>query len=346
MAYTTINKHTDYFNTKLYTGNETDNHAITGVGFQPDFTWIKTRGTVKHHAIFDAVRGATKYLQSNTTAVEGTEAISLKSFDSDGFTLGTGATLAVVNQSTTMASWNWKANGAGSSNTDGTITSTVSANQTAGFSIVKWTGTGANATVGHGLGSAPKVIIIKGLSTTYDWVYGSDDIAWTNYLTLNTTNASNSGSSVWNNTDPTSSVFSVGSNLATNSSSVEHIAYCFAEKKGFSKFGAYSGDGSTDGIFIYLGFRPSFFLVKNTATTEDWMLYDNKRDANNVMQTRLRPNRNIADTTNTDYYVDFLSNGIKLRAVNSAFNGSGNTMIYMAFGQSLVGSNNVPCTAR
>jgi len=348
MAYTTVNKSTEHFNTKLYTGNGSTN-AITGVGFQPDLTWIKNRTDTSNNNLYDAVRGTSAgKLKSNTNVAQSYNAQDLSTFGTDGFTVGSNN--EVNGSGDNMVSWNWKANGAGSSNTDGSITSTVSVNQTAGFSIVKWTGTEANATIGHGLGSAPKAIIVKGLSTTHDWVYGGDNLNGfgnSSFLTLNTSNAVNTATPVWIDTLPTSSVFSVGSNQAVNQSGVEHIAYCFAEIQGYSKFGSYIGNSSANyGSFIYTGFKPSFFMVKNTATAEDWMIYDNKRDPNNVMQTRLRANRDLADTTNTDYYMDFLSNGIKLYAGNSAFNANSNKMIFMAFGQSLVGSNNVPCTAR
>ena len=346
MAYTTIKKPSDYFNTVLYTGNGST-QSITGVGFQPDWCWFKARNQTYDHRLFDAVRGTTKAIFSNTTGSEGTET-GLTSFDSDGFSLGSQA--GSNGSGATFSSWNWLASNTTASNTDGSINSTVSVNTTAGFSIVKYTGTGANASIGHGLGSAPKVIIIKGLSTTYDWVYGGDNLSGfgnSSFLTLNSTNAKNTTSAVWNDTLPTSSVFSVGSNLAVNSSGVEHIAYCFAEKTGYSKFGSYIGngtsgtDGAGDGTFIYTGFKPSMIIIKPSSTTGNWQILDNKRPGFNESDN-LAPNNNAAENTSNDF-VDLVSNGFKLRS--GTYSASGTTYIYIAFAaEPLVGDN--PATAR
>jgi len=345
MAYTTIKKPSDYFNTKLWTGNGST-QSITGVGFQPDFTWVKGRSEPEHHTINDSVRGANKQLYSHLTYGESTDTDRLQSFDSDGFTLGTDV---VVNKSSqTFASWNWLAANGTASNTDGSITSTVSANTTSGFSIVSYTGTGSNATVGHGLGSAPTMIIVKNINSTNDWNIGHSAIGWDKRLFFNT-NAESSGAS-WNSTAPTSSVFSIGTAGATNTSSNTHVAYCFAEKKGFSKFGSYVGNNNADGNFVYLGFKPAFVIAKNsTQGGYSWELFDNKRNTTdgvgNVIQKRLFPDSSAAEggTSSTDY-IDFLSNGFKIRKAGDT-NASGDTYIYMAFAEEpLVGDN--PCTAR
>jgi hypothetical protein len=339
-----IDKPNLHFNTKLYTGTGSSN-SVTGVGFAPDFIWIKDRGTTYSHTLTDKVRGTSKELYTNNTNAETSYSQGITSFDSNGFTLGTD--LGINSNGGSKVSWNWKASGSTASNSNGSITSTVSANTTSGFSIVKYVGNATSgATVGHGLGVAPKVVIIKSRDSALSWRSYFAALGATKFIELNATATPVTASNFMNDTAPTSTVFSLGNGTTPNKSGDNYIAYCFAEKKGFSKFGSYTGNASTNGTFIYLGFRPSFFLVKNTATTEDWMLYDNKRDPINPLDTRLRPNRDLADTTNTDYYVDFLSNGMKLRAVNSAFNGSGNTMIYMAFAENpIVGSNNVAAVA-
>jgi len=337
-----INKPSDYFNTVLYTGNGATDTAQTGVGFQPDWTWIKARSIGYDNNLFDVVRGSTKRLIANATTAETTQTEMIKSFDSDGFTLGNDAG---VNANTeTFASWNWLAdNTSGSSNTDGSITSTVSANTTSGFSIVSYTGTGSNATVGHGLGVVPKMIIVKQRSGAGDWTVYNSNIGNTNFLRLNGTLASTSQSTYWNNTTPTSSVFSVGSAGDVNTSSGTHIAYCFSEVKGFSKFGSYVGNGSTDGTFVYTGFKPAFVIFKNTTNTNNWSIRDNKRDSFNAGDSNLFANLSDAESSSND--IDFLSNGFKLRNAGGNWNTSGNTYIYMAFAEEpLVGDN--PATAR
>jgi len=346
MAYTTINKSTSHFNTKLYTGDGGYSNAQTGVGFQPAFTWIKVRNYTSSHALFDAVRGGTKRLYSNTNDPETTYTGGIQSFDTDGFTVGNGG--AVNDNGYNFVSWNWKGNGTGSSNSDGSITSTVSANTTAGFSIVKYTGTGANATVGHGLGVAPSMILFKNLTSSggsaEHWVVYHKDIGATKGLYLNLTNAQDTSSAFFNNTAPTNSVFSLGNADKTNKSSEAQIAYCFAEKTGYSKFGSYTGNGSNDGAFIYTGFKPAFILAKNSNTTNGWFMFDDKRDTFNVVDTYLAAQNETAEATYTA--MDFVSNGFKVRNTAGDWNGSGEKIIYMCFGQSLVGSNNVPCTAR
>jgi len=342
MAYTTINNGKLYFNTNLYTGNNTETSHT--VGFQPDWTWLKVRNADGSHYLFDSVRGVTKYIQANSTAAEGTDSNLIKSFDANGYTIGTSN--AVNTTGETMVGWNWKAGGSASSNTDGSITSSVSANQDAGFSIVSYTGTETNATVGHGLGSAPRMILFKRYGTTGNWGVYHESLGNTKGLFLNTTDAESTESTYWNNTSPTSSVFSLGgSSLGNKSTSM--IAYCFAEKQGFSKFGSYTGNGSaSDGTFVYTGFKPSWILVKSSsAGSTGWNILDNKRDPENVMDTILQPNNSNADANDANKYCDFLSNGFKWRASGGETNGSGTTYIYMAFAsEPLVGDN--PATAR
>ena len=344
MAYTTINKSSDYFNTLLYAGNNTDGRAITGVGFQPDWVWIKGRNAALDNEVFDPVRGATKYITTNATNVEATNSNRLQSFDTDGFTLGDSTS---VNKNYNYVSWNWRAgNSSGSSNSDGTITSTVSANTTSGFSIVKWTGSGSNATIGHGLGVAPKLVITKSLASSQEWCVGSDTIGWGNYLFLNETSASQSGSSYWQSTAPTSTVFSVGTVGPTNSSAGDLIAYCFAEIQGFSKIGSYVANGSNNGAFCYTGFKPGFIMIKSSTTAMYWHIFDNKRLGYNAYNYRLNPNANEVETTTTDV-IDILSNGFKIRTNQQQFGTSGATYIYMAFAEApIVGSNNVPAVAK
>jgi len=324
-------------NIALYTGTGSS-QSITGLGFQPDFTWIKGRSGATDHGLYDAVRGVQKQLESNNTDAETTETTGLTAFGSDGFTVGA---LAQLNTSSaTYVGWNWKANGAGSSNTAGSITSTVSANTTAGFSIVTYTGTGANATVGHGLGVAPSMIIIKNRPSSGDtwpvWHTSFGGASNTDYISLNGTGAKGWAGSLalWNGTLPTSTVFSVGTYSASNESTKGMVAYCFAPIAGYSAFGSYTGNGSTDGTFVYTGFRPKFVLIKvSSGTTGNWTLVDTSRNPYNVMNSQLNPDASDAEFSGSNI-IDAVSNGFKLRNTPSAFNGSGNTYIYMAFAES------------
>ncbi len=343
MAYSTINKSTDYFNTKLYTGNGSA-RSITGVGFQPDWCWFKNRSTTNGHSIFDAVRGATKNIISNSNGAESTSSNGLTAFASDGFSVGTDGD--VNGNGNNIVSWNWKANGQGSSNTDGSINTTyTSVNTTAGFSISKYVGTGSNATVGHGLGVAPKVVITKNLDTADNWTVYHESLGNTKGAFLNLTNTPGTSSAYWNNTTPTSSVFSVGTEVPMNKSGDDIIAYCFAEKTGYSKFGSYVGNGNADGTFVYTGFKPAFLMVKRTDTADTWIMYDNKRIGYNPNNYFLQANSNAAESSSDRF--DLLSNGFKPRYDWTPINASGGTYIYMAFAEApLVGSNNVPCTAR
>ena len=348
MAYTTINKSTDYFNTKLYTGNGSAGNAQTGVGFQPDWVWIKTRDTSNNHTIFDAVRGVTKRLRSNQDNAENTSS-GVTSFDSDGFTVGSDS--AGNTSGGTMVAWNWKAGGGqGSSNTDGTINTTyTSVNTTSGFSISKYTGTGSNATVGHGLGVVPKMIIVKCLDQTHWWFTYHVSIGNTKHVTLNTGNAESGASAAyWNNTTPTSSVFSIGTDTGVNQSGQDYIAYCFAEKTGFSKFGSYVGNGNADGSFIYTGFKPAFVMIKYASGggSGNWTMYDSKRLGYNVSNSYIYANESNTESS-VSHIIDLVSNGFKCRANSSDTNTNGGTMIYMAFAEApLVGSNDIPANAR
>ena len=349
MAYSSITKPSDYFNTKLYTGNGSTQN-ITGVGFQPDWTWIKNRDRTDYHILVDAVRGAPKEMYSNLSNAEYSNSNGLTAFGSDGFSVGSAND--VNYNSSNLASWNWKANGSGSANTDGTISSTVSASATSGFSIVKYTGNAtAGATVGHGLGAVPKMIIVKKTNAAKDWNVYHVGMGATKGMYLNLTNAEQTHTN-WNNTTPTSSVFSIGSDDQVNGSGQTYIAYCFAEKTGYSKFGSYTGNGSTDGTFIYTGFKPAFVLTKSTSNAVNWQIQDNKTAPTNLMTNKLFANTNAAQDTGSENTVDFLSNGFKPRGTGSSenINGSGYSYIYMAFAaEPLVansGANGVPATAR
>jgi hypothetical protein len=340
-----IDKPSDYFNTKLTTGTGSS-QAVTGVGFQPDWIWGKRRDSTGNNSLFDAVRGITKGLESNSAGAEFTSTDYYSSFDSDGFTIAAGSGGAGNGSGQTAVQWLWKANGAGSANTDGSISSTVSANTTSGFSIVSYTGTGSAGTVGHGLGSVPKMIIVKRRSEVSNWDTYNSNLGNNKVIELNTTSAAYTDNT-WNSTTPTSSVFTVGNNNV-NGNSVTHIAYCFAEKQGYSKFGSYVGNGSDDGTFVYTGFKPAFVMSKCTSHAgEDWNINDDKRPGHNVIQNALLPNSSAAEVTASYQAVDTLSNGFKWRGSNDRVNASGKTYIYMAFAEApLVGSNNVPATAR
>lgn len=331
----TILKGDSYFNTVLYTGNGTG-QTVSGVGFQPDFVWGKSRNQIRNHNLYDAVRGVGNMLFTNGTNAELTGG-ELTAFTSDGFTLG--SNVYQMNASgDSMVAWNWKANGAAVTNTAGSITSQVSAGVAQGFSIVTYTGTGANATVGHGLGVAPKMIIIKQRNNTVarGWPVYHVAIGNTKYLNLESTAATVINSNRWGNTTPTSSVFTIGSSAEVNESGKNFVAYSFSEVEGFSKFGSYTGNGSADGPFVYLGFRPAFLMVKRTDTTGDWTIWDIGRNPGNLTYLRLSPNLSAIEATTslgTNSIVDLLSNGFKYRGSNAATNASAGTYIYMAFAE-------------
>ena len=337
-----IDKPDLHFNTVLYTGNGST-QSISGVGFAPDWVWLKERNNAVSHKLYDIVRGATQVLESDGTEAEGTDVNGLTSFNSDGFSVG--SSISNNGSGDTYVSWNWKANGAGVSNTDGTITSTVSANTTSGFSIVSWTGTGATATVGHGLGTTPKMFIVRERSEARNWsvLTTAIDGSWDNvYLNIINETPGNSPQSA------DSSVFNFTSSNEFNASGQTYISYAFTDVKGFSKIGKYTGNGSTDGTFVYTGFKPAFILVKNTQTTvNSWEIHDNKRDTYNVGTKRLYPNASASEGSGT--YVDMLSNGFKWRSTDGGHN-SANTFIYLAIAEqpfvTSTDNNSIPATAR
>ena len=344
MAYTTIDDPTIHFTTNLRSGLYGGSDTAFDIGFQPDWIWNKKRSGSGVHSLFDSVRGfgsSGKVLYSNTTGTEATNAL-IKSVSSTGFTV-----TASSDDTGTMVDWCWKAGGSASSNSDGDITSSVSVNTTAGFSIVSYTGTGSNATIGHGLGVTPKWIIVKQRNATRSWevFHSSIPSMNTKYIELNTTAAASTYSPVWGGTDPTSTTFHVGTDNSTNNNSGSFIAYCFAEKKGYSKFGSYTGNQNTDGPFVYTGFRPAWVMVKRTDSTSDWLICDSKRPGFNPIDDKLFPNTSQAEDPYESF--DFVSNGFKITSAGTGHNASGANMIYMAFAESpFVNSNGVANNAR
>jgi len=345
MAYTTIDDPSAHFQTTLYTGNSGDN-AITNGGnsdLQPDWLWIKNRGATQDHVMFDSSRGFngdndSLYLEPNNTDAEShNDNDHVKSFNSDGFTMQGGSGRS-NNNTVNFVAWQWKANGGTTaSNTDGNLTTTIQVNQTAGFSIVLWTSTGSSDVIGHGLGATPKVIIEKSRSATGDWTFYTN-AGGNKLLFLNNGNAV---------TTSFSGVNSVGSSTFTdgNGGTDTRVAWCFAEKQGYSKFGIYTGNGNADGPFLYTGFKPAWVMFKNLTSGHDWRILDNKRNTFNLVNTDLRPNTNEADSSGSD--MDFLSNGIKMKDTDGDLNENGSEQFYMAFAEHpFVSSEGVPTTAR
>jgi len=355
MAYTTIDDPSAYFQTKIYTGNGSANHAITNDGnsdLQPDLVWIKNRDATDAHCWFDSTRGATKFLSSNAADAESTDADTLDSFASDGFQVD--ADVKVNTNTEAYVAWQWKANGGTtSSNTDGDITSTVQANTTAGFSIVSWTGSDdTNPTIGHGLSTAPTLVITKNRTSGNNWLTGVTESGFnwnTDYYHLNSSDAksTDAGGTGFYRAPTSTTISSGGFNHEETSSN--YIAYCFHSVQGYSKIGTFVGANKADGTFIYTGFTPAFVLVKNKSTSHanhDWIIFDNTREANNEIDTFLKANENAAETTSGRNEVDFLSNGFKGRSTYGDFNGGG-TFIYMAVAKHpFVSSEGVPATAR
>ena len=351
MAYSTIPKGSLYMNTKLWTGNSTDNRSITGVGFQPDWVWIKERSATNSHSLFDAVRGANKQLQSNADAAQydfsGDPNQELKSFTSDGFTLGTGG--GVNNNSDTYVGWNWKA-GTTSVPSGGSITpSAVSINTTSGFGIYTYPGNSTSgATIAHGLGIAPQMLIIKRYDGADNWVVGHESLGWsgTNYLNLNLTNAA-AAQNMWNNDAPTSTLIRLGNYGHVNGSGDNFICYAFAPIKGYSKFGSYKGNGNSVGPMIFTGFKSAFIMLKKYDAASYWSMMDNKRPGINPIDETLKANATDAESDIGDF--DFLSNGFKIRATTGNVNSSGYNYIYMAFASNpfvaTSGSDAIPVTA-
>ena len=345
MAYTDIDKPSDYFNTKLYTGNGSTGHAITGVGFQPDWVWIKSRdsGSDNHNA-FDVVRGASKGLQPNDTDAEYTASSVHESFNTDGFTLGDNG--QVNGSSESFVSWNWKAGGSASTNTSGSTNTSVSVNTVAGFSIVTYPGNSTSgATFGHGLGVKPSMIITKARTRLSMWnVYHKGLTNYTKGIYLNATDAEFAGGA-FEAGEPNANTFTLTNGTHVNGSGETYVAYCFAEKKGYSKFGSYTGNGNADGTFVYTGFKPAWVMCKITNTTDDWYMFNNKMPSYNLINESLRANTTGAQ--NSTGQIDFTAQGFKTRTSNYAVNGGSQSYIYMAFAENpFVTSTGVPATAR
>ena len=366
MAYTTINDGRVFFNTILYEGNE-DNSGIqaqTGVGFQPDLVWVKNIEGAYGHIWVDSVRGVGQTLTSRSTAAEEDEAGTVEVFGSDGFTVGQASQAAgpAVNQDEKdHVAWCWKCETAFSNDASatsvGSIDSVGKVNTDAGFSIITYTGTGSAGTIAHGLGVTPAWIVVKRRSATEHWqVYHAANTAApaTDYLQLSTDEATVDAATRWNDTNPTSTVFSVNAHASVNADGSTYVAYCWAEKQGYSKFGSYIGNANDEGTFVYTGFKPAWIMIKNTsAGSTDWLVYDNKRGATaaagavgygNNNKYFIRANTTAAEANET---FDMYSNGFKPRITNAVLNGSGNTLVYMAFAEHpFVTSTGVPATAR
>ena len=348
MAYTTIDDPSAHFQAKGYAGNSVDNTAITNDGnsnLQPDLIWFARYDTPGDKFLLDSSRGVTKFLISSGSDAEGTSTSIVKSFDTNGFSVGTNSNSN--SSSSNYVAWQWKANGGTtSSNTDGSITSTVQVNQDAGFSIVTWTtGVGSgNHSVGHGLGVKPAMFITKSRGSTSSWWTWHQGLTGdTSYVNLQATTAELTNSSIWGG-GITSSVF--GYNYpVTVYANQPYIAYCFAEKQGYSKFGKYVGNGSTDGAFIYTGFKPAVIILKRTDTAKNWNIITGATIQKNVIDERF--NLNLGNIQSVSDWADFISNGFKLRTTNAAINASGGTYIYMAFAENpFTTSTGVPTTAR
>ena len=358
MAYTTVDDPSEYFHTQLYSGNGNTNRDITNDAnhgdFQPDWLWLKNRTDSSQHMFFNSNVGMPNHLNSDLTDAEQTATNKATAFNTNGFRVQDHS--QVNGSGKNYVAWQWKANGGTtSSNSNGGITSTVQANTTAGFSIVTWTGNGSQTNIGHGLGTTPEMIWIKNRSDNENWWVGcsaAGTIGDGKHLFLNKTDALATNNTSFINADPTSTVFDVGGSSSAdnmiNGSSDNMLAYCFTSIKGYSKIGSYTGNGNADGPFVYTGFKPAWVLIKITNTTNNWILFDNKRSdvsGANVNGNMLRPN--LADAELTDDDLDFTSNGFKFRRSTAGFNGDGNSYIYMAFAEHpFVSSKGVPVTAR
>ena len=344
MAYTTINKSTTNFNTKLYTGTGSSN-AVTGVGFKPDLVWLKKRSAADNHYLFDVVRGVAKYIRSNLNSGEATDTGSLSAFGSDGFTVVSEGDINA--NGATMASWNWKAGTSVSGNTTGSGTYkpyTGSVNTTSGFSIIRYTGNGsAGHTIPHRLGAAPTFRITKNTSIA-DWACYMEVLGNTKEMKLSTNAVAGNTTNYWNSTSPNATNFTLGTNGISNGNNENYISYNFAPKQGYSKFGSYKGNGNANGTFVYTGFKPAFVIIKRTDVANHWYMHDDKRLGYNSSNSYVKANENSAESTTTD--IDILSNGFKCISTGNGHNNGSGTYFYMAIGQSLVGSNNIPCTAR
>jgi len=340
--YSTISKSTSHYDTNLYLATGSSK-TISGMNFQPDLIWTSNRDEASYHpALIDAVRGGTKKIFSATTDAEATDANAVTAFNSDGYTFGSSGSFNINGDN--YVNWCWKANGAGSANTDGSINTTAtSVNTTAGISISTYTGAGSNSTVGHGLGVAPKVVFIKRLNNVDGLVVFHKSMGDNKHMKTDRTNAAATGSNYFQDTAPSSSVVSIGSDTGVGDTGNTYVMYAFAEKTGFSKFGSYTGIGNTNGVFIYTGFKVNWLMLKRTDSADWWGVFDSKRNFNGQRYHDRINESSYAETTKD---VDLLSNGFKIRTTDTAINASNGNYIYMAFGQSLVGSNNIPCTAR
>ena len=346
MAYTDIDKPSDYFETVLWSSVDT---SIDTLDFQPDWVWIKSRTNADTQVLFDSVRGAGERLSSSSDGAESTKTDELTAFNSDGFTLGTGSN--VNRASNNNVAWNWKAGTSVSGNTTGSGTAktyTGSVNTTSGFSIISFTGNGTSGhTIPHNLGVAPAMVILKRYDSSNNWRVGHNGLtSWEYRLTLEATEAQASQSAVFNSTAPTSSVVTLGNSGSANGNGATYIMYSFAEKQGYSKFGSYTGNGNADGTFVYLGFKPAFIIQKNKSAADAWVMFDNKRNGYNTAgNEKLYPNSDAAETDVSE--IDFTAQGFKLRAGGNQNNNNGEVYIYMAFASNpLVTSTGVPATAR
>ena len=358
MAYTTIDDPSVYFQTLLYTGDGTSSQAQTNTGnsdLQPDWVWIKKRsgGTARAHQLYDSTRGVTKVINSNNTNAESTQSAGLLAFGSDGFTVGDDDGIGA--NTAPYVAWQWKANGGTtSSNNDGSYTSTVQANTTAGFSIVKYGdassfSASSPATVGHGLGAVPKWIIIKNLDGARSWGVHHVSNGAGKIIYLDLTNAVANSTGFDNGTLPSSSVFTVNTLNVANGNNLEYIAYCWAEIQGYSKFGKYTGNGDANGPMVYTGFKPGWIMLKrsDSSTNGDWTIYDYKRSATggpNENNKFLRANGSNTEASASG--IDILSNGFKIRSTSSRHNANDSEYIYMTFAEHpFVTSGGTPVTA-
>jgi hypothetical protein len=339
-----IIKGNQYMDATTYSGTGAAANVTNAAGFYPDLTWVKNRSSGDYwNVLFDSVRGAGNQLSSNQTDAELASASNVagkvSAFNSNGFGLAAGSSsiLSVNGTSNNYVGWQWTAGqGANVTNTTGTITSTVSANTTAGFSVVTYTGNGTSgATFGHGLGVAPSFVIFKSRSAaaTY-WLVYSSTIGNASYLSLQTTDAAVAGTTTFlNSTTPTSSLITLGNGGSINSNGATYVAYCWTPIPGFSQFGSYTGNGSTDGTFVYLGFKPKFVMIKRTNTTGNWIIFDSARGPYNLNGPYLYANASDAEATSTSVGLDFLSNGFKNRNTYTDANANGSSYTYMAWAE-------------
>ncbi len=314
------------FKTVLYTGTGAE-QSITGVGFKPDFVWVRCRSVSYSHFFVDNIRGSTEILRANSSAIEETDLGCLQSFDNDGFTIGTSGRFNHSGQP--FVAWCWKAGGSASLNTQGTLDSTVTANQENGFSIVKYTGDGtAGRTIGHGLGASPNLIIVKSLHTDKSWMVYNKASGATKYMCLDNTNEAIASSGVWNNTEPTNTVFTIGNWASVNANNEEYIAYCFSDTI-TTKIDGYTGNGDASGPVIDCGFKPAYIMVKRTDSTGNWHIFDTTRNPTGTLDNALCANDGSIETSGNTF-ADITSTGFSIKSANDFFNALGGDYIYMA----------------